>query len=196
MKEVPKKRFSAGRRVLVGMGNKPGTVQSVAETPTVMGEYAHEVILDGRPGMPQKVLGCDMRGVPALDADLQGRVSTTIHIQNSNVANLNLGSQVGTITANLQAISQGGDKQREFAQALEQLTNAVISESVLKEDERREVVDAIAAITEEAAKNPEARSKITLKALVTWLPTAISSANGLLTLWDKVGPVIRGYLGI
>ena len=193
--KAPRNRFSPGRRVLVGLGNKLGTVQSVAEAPSVMGEYVHEVILDGHPDISQKVLGCDMRGVPVLDADLQGRGSTTIHIQHSNVANLNLGSQVGTITTNLQSLSEGGEEHREFAEALEKLTNAVISDSVLKEEEKQEVVEAIATITEETAKKPEARSKVSLKALVTWIPTAISSVNGLVTLWDKVGPIIRGYLG-
>ena len=64
------------------------------ETPSIMGEYVHEVVVDGHPAISQKVLGCDMRGVPVLDADLQGRGSTTVHIQNSNIANMNLGSQV------------------------------------------------------------------------------------------------------
>src|SRR5260370_24532919 len=101
-KEVDKKRFSIGSRVLVGMANRPGTVQSVADTPSVMGEFVHEVLLDAHPDLPQRVVGCDMRRLPPLDADLRGTNQQTIHIQNSNVANLNLGSQVGTINAALQ----------------------------------------------------------------------------------------------
>jgi len=196
MKEVPKKRFSAGRRVLVGMGNRPGTVESVADVPTVMGEFMHVVKPDAHPDLPQRVMGCDMRPLPELDADLRGSNRPTIHIQNSNVANLNLGSQLGTITANLQAISAGDESERHFARALEELTQAVLSEKALQQNEKQEVVDAISTLAEQAAKKPEERSKVTLKAIATWLPTAISAASNLMTLWDKLGPIIKGHLGI
>src|SRR5258708_26729639 len=106
-----KKRFSPGRRVLVGMGMLPGTVKSVDDVPSVMGEFVHEVLLDGKTET-LKVVGCDIHPIPVLDSDLPGTNPPTIHIQNSNVANLNLGSQVGTINAALHSIS-GGDSQRQ-----------------------------------------------------------------------------------
>jgi hypothetical protein len=72
----------------------------------------------------------------------------------------------------------------------------VVSEAALQENEKQEVVEAIATLSQEAAKRPEERSKVTLKALVAWLPTAISAANNLVTLWDKLGPIIKAYLRI
>jgi hypothetical protein len=56
MKEVRKKRFSVGRRVLVGMGMRPATVQAVDDAPSMMGEFAHEVLIDGEP-QSRRVLG-------------------------------------------------------------------------------------------------------------------------------------------
>jgi hypothetical protein len=195
MKEVPKKRFSVGRRVLVGMANRPGTVKSVAEVPSTLGEFMHEVVLDAHPELPQKVLGCDMCAVPELDADLHGKNQPTIHIQNSNVANVNLGAQVGTINAALQTISGGDAAQREFARAIEQLTEAVL-EATLPATDKQEVVEALSTIAEQAAKKPEKRSKATLKAVVAWIPTAIATVTHLTVLWDKFGPIIKAYFSI
>ena len=92
----------------------------------MLGEYVHEIILDAYPDLPQKVMGCELRAVPPLDADLSGVKQPTVHIQNSNVANLNLGAQVGTINAALQTISGGDAAQQELARAIEQLTEAVL----------------------------------------------------------------------
>jgi len=194
MKQVPRKRFSVGRRVLVGMGMRPATVQTVADAPSTLGEYVHEVLIDGDQGM-RRVLGSELQPVPELDEDLRSH-RPTIHIQNSNVANLNVGSQIGVITANLQAISEGGDREQEFARAIEQLTQAIVSEAALQQNQKQEVVEAIATLSQEAAKKPEERSKGTMKALVAWLPTAIGAANNLVTLWGKLGPGIKAYLGI
>src|SRR5260370_6866140 len=65
-----KKRFSPGRRVLVGMGMLPGTVKSVDDVPSVMGEFVHEVLLDGKTET-RKIVGCDIHPIPNLDADLR-----------------------------------------------------------------------------------------------------------------------------
>ena len=47
MKHAAKKRFSIGRRVLVGLGSGPERVQSVAGAPSTLGEFVHEVLVDG-----------------------------------------------------------------------------------------------------------------------------------------------------
>jgi hypothetical protein len=195
MKQLPKRRFSVGRRVLVGIGMRVGTVRSVDDAPSVLGEFAHEVLVDGEK-QPLRVLGCDLQPVPDLDEDLRGTNRPTIHIQNSNVANLNIGSQVGTINAASESISGSGDAQ-EFARALKELTEAVVScQSTLHDTEKQEFVQVLSTIAEQAARKPEERSKGTLKAAVAWIPTAISAASNLASLWDKVGPTIRTYLGV
>lgn len=63
MKQRSKNRFSIGRRVLVGLGMQPATVQTVADAPSTLGEYAHEVLVDGEQGM-RRILGCDLKPVP------------------------------------------------------------------------------------------------------------------------------------
>lgn len=117
-----------------------------------------------------------------------------ISLQNSNIANLNLGSQVGTINAALEVISTAGS--RELAQALKEFTEAVASQQGLSDDQRREVIEALSTLAVEAPKKAEERSIGTLKAVMGYIPTAIASAKELAELWDKVGPTIKGYLGI
>jgi hypothetical protein len=142
-------------------------------------------------------MGCDLQAFPGIDEDLQmNRPIINLHVQDSNIANLNLGSQIGTINASLQTISEQGDSEHEFAQVLKELTEAVVSQKDLPDPEKQEVVQALSTIAEQATKKPEQRSKVTLKALVSWIPTAISAAKGLSDLWEKFGPIIQAHLGL
>ena len=61
-KQPPKKRFAIGRRVLLRLG-KVGTVQSVAEQPAALGEYMHEVLVDGE-AQSRRAMGCELEAVP------------------------------------------------------------------------------------------------------------------------------------
>ena len=90
-----------------------------------------------------------------------------------------------------------GDAQREVARALEELTQAVLSsQTSLPESEKLEVLDSLKTIAEQAAKKPDERAKGTLKAILGYLPTAISAASNLVSLWEKVGSTIKTYLGL
>ena len=198
MTSMPKRRFSPGRRVLVGHQSRPGTIVSVDGQPSQMGEFRHTVRLD-EDGQSIAVLGCDIQVFPELDEDLrQGQPSSIhVHIENSSVANLNLGSQVGTINTALEAISQQpGSSSQEMVLALKQLTEAAVPEKALRETEKQEIVQALSTLAEQAAKKPEERSKGPVRAIVLWLPTAIAAAADLTTLWAKFGPAIRAYFGI
>ncbi len=196
MTQMSKKRFSADRRVLVGNQSRPGTIVSVDNQPSDMGEFRHIVKLD-REGQTLAVLGCDLQAFPELDEDLQQKQPPVIHlhIENSSVANLNLGNQVGTINAALEVISGQPGPSQEVAEALKQLTEATVAEKALPDSEKQEVVQALSALAEQAAKKPEERSKGSLRAIVSWLPTAIAAAADLTTLWGKFGPVIKAFFG-
>ncbi len=126
---------------------------------------------------------------------LQAAANATIHIENSNIANLNLGSQIGTITASLNQVVADNQSQKEFAQALQEFTQAVIS-TTLPDVDKKEVVETLSTLATEATKKPEERSRGILKAAVAWIPSAISTATQLVTLWDKVTPIIRAYFNI
>jgi hypothetical protein len=180
-------RFSSGRRVLVGHRKRIGTVKSVADRPDpkTMGEFRHEVLVDGE-SESIGVMGCDLEPMPELDEDLRhNRPAIHLTIQNSTVANLNLGTQVGTINVALESISLHGGADREFADAIKQLTEAVISESAIADSDKREVVQVLSTVAEEGAKEPEKRAMGTVKAAMVWVPIAISAALNLVKLWPS-----------
>lgn len=119
-----------------------------------------------------------------------------LHIENSSVANLNLGSQVGTINAALESISaQQGASPHDLALALKQLTEATVAHAALPPGEKHEIVQALSTLAEQATKKPEERSQGTLRAIISRIPTSIAAAGDLMTLWGKYGPAIRAYFG-
>jgi hypothetical protein len=146
MTESPRKRYSVGRHVLVGMGLRPGVVKSIDNKPSVMGEYAHLIEFDDN-SEERRVLGCDMQPAPEVDQDLRSS-SPAIYIHNSNVGNINLGSQIGHINIALQQISTGDESQREFARALDEFTKAVVAAMLSDKTKRgsgRRIVNSCAA---------------------------------------------------
>jgi hypothetical protein len=198
MTRTQKQRFSPGRRVLVGNQSKPGTILSVDELPSEMGEFRHSVKLD-KDEQTITVYGCDLQGFPGIDDDLRlGQPPTVhLHIENSSVANLNLGSQLGIINAALQSISGQQDaSQLELVLALKQLTEAAVAENALPDKDKQEIVQALSTLAEQAAKKPEERSRGPVRAVISWLPTAVASAAHLTALWEKFGPMIKAYFGI
>jgi hypothetical protein len=108
MKTPNKKRYSVGRRVLVGMGMLPVTIKSVAEVPSVMGEYVHEVLVDGRKEV-QRVLGCEIHRIPDFDEDLQDVKSNTklpnIHLHGDN-SRVNLNSTDNSVNTTHPSLDQ------------------------------------------------------------------------------------------
>ncbi len=186
-------RYSVGRRVLFGMANRTGIVKSVSDEPIQLGEFVYE-LQDEKTKEVLSVSGSDVRPFPDFDEDLR-MSKPTIHIEGSNIANLNLGSQIGTINASLEHISEGDESQKAFARALQQFTEAVVSAN-LADTEKKEVVEALSTVAEQAAKKPDERSHGLLKAVLAWIPTAIGTADHLTALWDKFGPIIMAHLRI
>ncbi len=117
-----------------------------------------------------------------------------INLTVQNAANINLGSQVGTINAALNVIYQQG--QSEVASAIKELSNAIVRTKAMQDSQKQEALRVIADIAKQAEAKPEARSIGVVKALLIALPTMIGLAADVTTLWDKYGPIIRAYFGI
>jgi|SRR5579859_4238401 len=130
------------------------------------------------------------------EGDIRRDQTMNIHLHNSQVGNLNLGTQIGTITATVQSFFQGDDRHKEFAEALKQLTEAVLSEQSLREENQKEIVDMLSTLAEQAAKKPAERSRGTLKAVLLSLHSAVSDVTKLADLWQKYEPAFRHFLGM
>ena len=98
----------------------------------------HVVEFDDNHEGSLRVLGCDIQPVPEVDQDLRGS-GHAIHIHNSNVGNINLGTQIGHINVVLQQISAGDESHKEFARALDEFTKAVVA-AQLSDSDKQEVV--------------------------------------------------------
>lgn len=63
MKPLSRKQFGVGSRVIVGINKEPGTIRSTSEQPGPLGEYVHEVLIDGATAL-RTVLGSEMEPIP------------------------------------------------------------------------------------------------------------------------------------
>jgi len=63
MKPLSRKKFGVGNRVIVGISKEPGTIKSVSDQPGPLGEYVHEVLVDGASAL-RAVLGSEMEAIP------------------------------------------------------------------------------------------------------------------------------------
>jgi len=114
-----------------------------------------------------------------------------LHINNSAIANLNLGTQLGTITAALQQISNASHP--ELVEALKTLTEAVSESANLANTSKREAIEAIAELAKQAEAKSEERSTGTVKALLMWLPSTLKAATDLSGVVEKVWPIIKSH---
>jgi len=119
-----------------------------------------------------------------------------INVTIQNAANVNLGSQLGTINATLTAISDQSQAHREVATALKELSEAVLQNREIQDAQKQEALQVITNIAKQAEAKPGERSVGTLKAMIAGLPAIIGVAADVITLWDKYAPLIRHFFGI
>ena len=110
-----------------------------------------------------------------------------------HAANVNLGTQVGTINAALTVISEQGESNQEIVQALKDLTAAVVRDKQLQEADKQETLEVIEEITKQAQSKPESRSAGKIKALVAGLHTLVVASGDLSTLWTRYAPVVTHF---
>jgi hypothetical protein len=63
MQALSRKKFGVGNRVIVGINRELATVKSIREEPGPLGEYVHEVLIDGAAGL-RTVLGSEIEAIP------------------------------------------------------------------------------------------------------------------------------------
>lgn len=131
-----------------------------------------------------------------MDETVRGRVPSHSEpdFTIENAAIISFGSQIGTINASLDLIAKQGASN--VATGIEELSDAVVKSVELKEAEQSEALAVIGVIAKQAEAKPETRSKGIVKALMAGFPAVIGKASGLMTRWDKYGPMLKAYFGI
>jgi hypothetical protein len=133
----------------------------------------------------------------AQHAAIMRRMSETrnvrITLNQSQVGTLNLGTIIGDVETHLSEVTAPGAE--EVRAALQQLAQGVLEERGLDEHTRRELLESVDALAEEAAKSPEKRRRGIIRPVLTGLTTSLPAAGGLATVWATVGPVLIHFFG-
>jgi hypothetical protein len=83
-----------------------------------------------------------------------------------------------------------------FREAVNALAAAIAQDRELQENRRKEALESIDALVEEASRQPENRRIGVLRGMLMAIPEAISLSGRALGSWDKYGAPIRAHLGL
>lgn len=122
---------------------------------------------------------------------------TEIHISQSTLGILNTGEikHVQRITANVQALAASG--QPDLAQALKELTEAFTESKEIGEDQRKEALELLEDVSDQAAQPPEKRSRSgVIKAVLDSLSNLAGTATSLEKAWAAWEPHLRQFFGL
>ncbi len=115
----------------------------------------------------------------------------TFNLTNSQIGTLNFGSIVGDVQSHLVALDDPATA--ELRDSLAALTQAIIDADDLSDSERREFLEAVDVLAEEANRPPADRRLSVVRSSLALLAAAIPTAEALVEIWDKVRPVVSGF---
>jgi hypothetical protein len=106
---------------------------------------------------------------------------TNLNISHSTVASLNLGAVYGDLTSSIQTLC--AEDQTELAEAVRQLTEAIRSSEL---DNKKEMLECLAHVSEQATLSAEKRKAGPLKASMELLRNGIAMSGQLMALCERV----------
>ena len=110
-----------------------------------------------------------------------------IRVEGSTVGAINTG-QVQQLDAAVTFYRDVGNS--ELADALKELTQAVIDSSELEAQSRTDIVELLSHLTQEIRKPSSQRSRSVARSIMAGLKEALSTLTNLSDLWAKVGPLL------
>ena len=121
------------------------------------------------------------------------RPGVIISIQGSTVAALNLGNVMGNIQSVIVSLEDSGN--RELAEGLKNLIEKVAAAEELG-SQRRDVIDSLTVIGEEAAKPQTDRRTGVARSLMRSVGAALGHVANLAQIWTALAPLIERHFGI
>ncbi len=82
----------------------------------------------------------------------------------------------------------------ELHDTLASFTQSLVDSNEVNNEMKNAVLDLLEAITSEAAKPKEQRNHTLLNTILPKIPTLISTATSLVTLWDKIQPHLANLI--
>jgi hypothetical protein len=116
-----------------------------------------------------------------------------INLSHSQIGTLNLGTIVGDVETHLAALT--GPEVDEARDALQLLAQALVDDQDLSEEARRELLESVDLLAEEAGKQPERRRSAVVRSIMTGLGASLAGAGGLAEVWSTVGPTLVRFFG-
>ncbi len=112
------------------------------------------------------------------------------------IGSITFGDQFGDIQNTLTNLSTKGPDGQQIAEALKQLTQKVIDSPEMAPARKKEAVEVISSIAQQADAEPGKRSKAVVRVLLESFPKLLETAKDAAEIWDKWGGPIRMYFGI
>jgi len=115
-----------------------------------------------------------------------------IQVSDSNVGVINPGT-LFTLNTSIEVMQNRGD--REIANAVKELTQAVLDDKQITNDLKKEIAEQLEFLVAEAIADKEKHRVGVIKGVMAQISKAISTSAALLTIWDKVAPLFRATFG-
>lgn len=144
-------------------------------------------------GLRYSDIAITRRGILYLEQGGVGMSFNNINIVNSTVGVVSLQSTLTNIDTSVGNIKQKG--YTDLSEALTQLTEQIVA-SKLSDHVKKEALEQVELIGEQAEKEPKDRKPSIVKGSLAFLDKAINAAAGLATIWTVCGPAIRKFFGI
>jgi hypothetical protein len=124
---------------------------------------------------------------------MEERREVSIHLKDSQVGVLNLGSIVGNVEAHLAAVA--GPDADEVRRALETLAQAVVDDEALPDEQRQQLLESVDLLAQEAGAAPAQRRGSVIRTVLGGLAASLAAAGSLTEVWSAVGPSILHFFG-
>lgn len=118
---------------------------------------------------------------------------TSIHISNSTIATLNLGTVVGDLNSSIQNLTNQGHA--DMATAIQRLAEAIAASQELQDAQRRDLLEHLSLVGTEAEHPAESRRAGLLKSSISFLQTGLNITGQLATLWSAAEHALKA-LGV
>ncbi|KKW89403.1 hypothetical protein [Sphingobium chungbukense] len=157
-----------------------------AQSMTLMNQAEHEMA--GLTGMAPNITPIPPAPIPPIHYNNQN-----VSISNSNVGVLNLGSAKDIQVEMKTMVEQGNVA---LADALSAMTNAVLHDEAADIAARNELLDLIAALSQQANAKPEGRKLGTIKAIFGAAQAGAAAVQGAAGAWGALEPLLKVHFGL
>ena len=115
-----------------------------------------------------------------------------IHIADSVVGSINTGT-VQTVDVSITYLKQAGNN--EVAEALRQLTEAIANEPSLLSDDKNNLLDQVAYLSDQASSAAKDRKRGMIKAAFAAISQGAGTVTAIAAAWNAAAPLLQTLFG-